>query len=224
MDLDKEDFYKDLQNLFSNQPEVRQERTFQNVTSHYIIDNIKENNIPYYFKTIKEAVRNRITNFKGNGNVKFKIIITCEFTTPLAFDIVEGHFNRQFEEIVTMNNFDDIYSNIEDEFTTWLDGYQDRGSGFVLEQKIKSNIRFSRTNHLRASSYFPHDLGRRNSIFNIQYTDQKCFTWSILAKLFPPERNNHTTRVWNYTPFENHINMDGIEYPVKIKDISKFET
>ena len=28
---------------------------------------------------------------------------------PLPFDIVEGHFNRQFEELVSMNNFDDIH-------------------------------------------------------------------------------------------------------------------
>ena len=72
MDLDKEDFSEDLQNLFKD-PQigfsettassskgmtvpsfsetalptsiVRQKRTFQNVTSDYIIDNIKENNI-----------------------------------------------------------------------------------------------------------------------------------------------------------------------------------
>ena len=48
--------------------------------------------------------------------------------------------------------------------------------------------------------------------------------WSILAKLFPPERNNHTTRVSNYTPYESHLNMNGIEYPVKIQDIPTFET
>ena len=125
LDLDKEDFSEDLENLFSNIPIVRQERIFQNLTSDFIIDNIKENNISYYFKTIKEAVRKTISIFNGNGNTKFKIIIICEFTMPLPFDIVEGHFNRQFEELVTMNNFDDIYSNIEDEFMTWLDGYQE---------------------------------------------------------------------------------------------------
>ena len=133
MDLDNDDFSEDLENLFSNIPIVRQERTLQNVTSDYITDNIKENNISYYFKTIKEAVRKTISNFKGNSNTKFKIIITCEFTMPLPFDIVEGHFNRQFEELVTMNNFDDIYLNIEDEVMTGLDGYQQRGSGFVFE-------------------------------------------------------------------------------------------
>ena len=67
MDIDKEDFFEDLENLFINIPIVRQERTFQNVTSDYIIDSIKENNISYYFKTVKEAVRKTISNFKGNG-------------------------------------------------------------------------------------------------------------------------------------------------------------
>ena len=60
-----------------------------------------------------------------------------------------------------MNNFDEIYSNIEDGFVAWLDEFQERGSGFVFNQIIKTNIRLSRTNYLRASSYFPHDLGKR---------------------------------------------------------------
>ena len=59
-DLEKQDFSEDLENLFKDPysedsiPIVGQERTFQKVTSDYIIDNIKENNIPYYVKTVKE--------------------------------------------------------------------------------------------------------------------------------------------------------------------------
>ena len=198
-------------------------RTFQNVTSDFIIKNIQENDISKYFKTIKEAVYETISNFKGRDNIKFKLIITSQFTTPLAFDRIEAHFNPQFEILLTMNNFDDIYQNIEEEFLAWVDKFQDNGSGFVFEEIIKTNIRLSRTNFLRASSYFPHDLGRRTCILNIQNNDQKCFTWSILAKIYPPQQSNHTTRVSNYTPYEYQLNMNNIEYPVKITDISKFE-
>ena len=74
-----------------------------------------------------------------------------------------------------MNNFDDIYQNLEEEFLAWVDKFQDNGSGFVFEEIIKTNIRLSKTNFLRASSYFPHDLGRRTSILNIQNNDQKMF-------------------------------------------------
>ena len=61
-------------------------------------------------------------------------------------------------------------------------------------------------------------------MLNIQNKDQKCFIWSILAKIYPPEKTNHSTRVSNYTPFVSYLNMNGTEYPVKIKDMSKFET
>ena len=104
--------------------------------------------------------------------------------------------------MLSMNNFDDIYQNIEENFLAWLDEFQERGSGFVFEEITKCNIRLSRTNFLRASSYFPHDLGIRTSILNIQNTDQKCFTWSILAKIYPLKKQNHTTRVSNFTPMK----------------------
>ena len=46
-------------------------------------------------------------------------------------------------------------------------------SGFVFNKIIKTNIRLSKTNYLRASSYFNHDLGLRKSILNIKNNDQK---------------------------------------------------
>ena len=169
-DISKIDFTNALPNLFNESPVVEHNRTFQNVTSDFLIKNIQENDISKYFKTIKEAVHKTISNFKGIDNIKFKLIITSQFNTPLAFDRIEAHFNPEFEIMLSMNNFDDIYQNIEENFLAWLDEFQERGSGFVFEEIIKTNIRLSRTNFLRASSYFPHDLGIRTSILNIQNT------------------------------------------------------
>ena len=222
-DISKIDFTNALPNLFNESPVVEHNRTFQNVTSDFLIKNIQENDISKYFITIKEAVNKTIIDFKGKDSIKFKLIVTCQFTTPLAFDRIEAHFNPEFEILLTMNNFDDIYQNIEENFLAWIDEFQERGSSFVFEEITNCNIRLSRTNFLRASSYFPHDLGRRTCILNIQNNDQKCFMWSTLAKIYPPQQSNHTTRVCNYTPYEDRLNMNNIEYPVKITDISKFE-
>ena len=49
----------------------------------------------------------------------------------------------------------------------------------------------------------------------------KCFLWSVLAVLHPVERN--ASRVNKYVEFENNVNMNGIKYPVKVKDICNFE-
>ena len=43
--------------------------------------------------------------------------------------------------------------------------------------------------------------------------DNKCFLWSILASLFPVNKDKQ--RVTKYKEYENEINMKGIEYPCK---------
>ena len=51
--------------------------------------------------------------------------------------------------------------------------------------------------------------------------DHKCLLWTILSKLYPA--SDHKQRVTKYEKYENKINMKGIEYPVRIKDIPKVE-
>ena len=75
-----------LTKLFNEPPVVKHDRTFQNITGEFKIKNIQENDISKCFKTIKEAVHKAISNFKGRDNIKFKLIITSQFTTLLAFE------------------------------------------------------------------------------------------------------------------------------------------
>ena len=126
-DISKIDFTNALPNLFNESLVVEHNRTFQNVTSDFIIKNIQENDISKYFKTIKEAVNKTISDFKSKDSIKFKLIITCQFTTPLAFDRIEAHFNSEFEILLTLNNFDDIYQDIKENFLAWIDKFQDNG-------------------------------------------------------------------------------------------------
>ena len=74
LDLTKEDFSEDFQNLFNDIPIVKHEKTFKNVTSNYIIDNIKENTVIHLiFLSIKETVRKIVIYFKENDTTKTKI-------------------------------------------------------------------------------------------------------------------------------------------------------
>ena len=51
--------------------------------------------------------------------------------------------------------------------------------------------------------------------------DDKCFLWSILRYLHLREK--HSTRINDLKEYENDLNFKGIEFPVKAKDIQKFE-
>ena len=56
----------------------------------------------------------------------------------------------------------------------------------------------------------------------MQNKDNKCFLWSVLRALNP--KDNHPERVDKDLKLkENSLNMKGIEYPVSLKDIDKFE-
>ena len=64
------------------------------------------------------------------------MILTCEFTTPMAFDIIEAHYSHPIQVIQTQNNLTVFYDNLLDKFNAWIDAFQERGSGFVFN-KIK---------------------------------------------------------------------------------------
>ena len=49
------------------------------------------------------------------------------------------------------------------------------------------------------------------------------FLRSILASLHPVQRRNNPDRVTKYEEYEHDLNMSGIQYPVDIKNIGKFE-
>ena len=62
---------------------------------------------------------------------------------------------------------------------------------------------------------------KKKSIINIQNKDNKCFLWSILRYLHPIQKNE--TRLTDIRKYENDLNFKGIDFPVKGKDILKFE-
>ena len=51
--------------------------------------------------------------------------------------------------------------------------------------------------------------------------DDKCFLWSILRYLHPREK--HSPRINDLKKYENDLNFKEINFPVKVKDITKFE-
>ena len=51
--------------------------------------------------------------------------------------------------------------------------------------------------------------------------DDKCFLWCVLRYLHPVRKN--ASRINDLREYENDLNFKGINFPVKVKDIQKFE-
>ncbi|XP_077262916.1 uncharacterized protein LOC143897854 [Temnothorax americanus] len=51
--------------------------------------------------------------------------------------------------------------------------------------------------------------------------DNACFAWSVVAALHPAER--HSERESSYRHYTTVLNLQGIEFPMTLKQIKKFE-
>ena len=104
-----------------------------------------------------------------------------------------------------------------------LEDEQLEGSGFVLKGIVNVILEIHKVNDIQSSSYIalPEKYKKNKSIINIKNDDQYCFQWCILAHLCPVE--DHKNRTSSYSVHMNKLNLKGLEFPMKVEDIPKFE-
>ena len=97
-------------------------------------------------------------------------------------------------------------------------------SRFVFDEFLCLDVNFHQLNLMRGSSYLPLPdwLARKKVIVNPHNDDDECFKWSVIAAekvgIKDPQR------VSNRRKFKDNYDWSGLEFPVSIKDIGKFET
>ena len=104
-----------------------------------------------------------------------------------------------------------------------LADYLRNGSGWYFKKVISFEIHTVDYKPIKGSSFIslPVFIKRKNAIINIKNEDDKCFLWSVLRYLHP--KQCHGERVADLREYENDLNFKGINFPVKVKDITKFE-
>ena len=60
-------------------------------------------------------------------------------------------------------------------------------------------------------------------MINPQNKDEECFKWAVIGALHHEEIKNNPERISLLRPYENQYNSKGLEFPVSIKKIDKFE-
>lgn len=100
-----------------------------------------------------------------------------------------------------------------------------QGSGFTLSSIEELSVQINRFDPLRASSYIklPKFLADKKAIVNVQNKDDKCFMWAILAALHKNDTPKNAERVYSYLRYRNELNFKGVEFPVRVDQIEKFE-
>ena len=172
---------------------------------------------------LKEFLRN-------HRNIKVRFVLVC----LMEQNIGDHKLTLNVQDKAYFNS--DTYVNLESTdvkkilakaiFTILenINIYQKNGSGWYFKKVIHLEIHTVDYNPMRGSSYIPLPdwIIRKRAILNILNKDEKCFLWCVLRYLHPKDKND--ARIKDLKQYENSLNTKGIKFPIKLKDIAKFES
>ena len=208
--------------IFEVKESVSALKNFANV---YIVDG-KDGFDPQSFM---DGARENMTELlRNNRNTKVKLILKCYMISERDNLIKDFPFHSEIEVNIAGTDENDIYitmtETILERIANLINGSSGGGSGWVFYKIIKLELHTVSYRPLRGNTWIPlpKELADKKAIINMKNKDNKCFMWCVKRALNPT--NNHPERVdKELMEKENTLNMEGIEYPVSLKDIDKFE-
>ena len=208
---------------------IKEKEAFNGNALNYVI-----NGNPFYgpvdfLRAAKPSMVN-IMNNNHNTKVKLNFIVTMERVSldPDGFKYPrkEFKFHSIGKKIITeaTDTIEIYHEMISEILEAMLKVEQADGSGWVFKGVIRLILKIDKWDPLKASSYIdlPPELKNKKALINMKNTDNKCFLWSVLRGLNPKDKKAGRIDK-DLKSKENTLNMEGIEYPVSLKDIKRFE-
>ena len=200
-----------------------------NFAEKYVIEGIPGLIPIKYFEEKAPQIKDFLRNHR---NTKVRMLMVCEMEKQntgkdlksiIWYQQVKTYF--QSKTYINLENTDVkvFLKEMIKEILGNLSIYQKNGSGWYFKEIIRLEIHVVEYKPMKGGSYIPLPkfITKKKTIINIQNKDNKCFLWSILRYLHPKEI--HGERLTDLKKYENDLNFKGINFPIKVKDITKFE-
>ena len=192
----------------------------------YIIKGIPGETPNQFFINNNDKIKEFLKNHK-NIKVRFILDVIMAKWEKEKFKYFEIKDNSYFHSETYSNmestNVKTIIGESKEKILEGISNYQNNGSDWFFKQIHQLEIHTNEFRPIRGSSYLPLPdwIMRKKAIVNIQNKDEKCFLWSVLRYLHPREKND--SRLTDLKQYEFSLNTKGITFPMKVKDINKFE-
>ena len=205
---------------------IKEKIAFNGYTSQYVIKGSPDYDTTTFLTAAKPWVINIMDK---NRNIKAGLYLNClmKRTDPDGFTIIKKFkFHSIGRKIITEETDPhEIYKEMMDEIEEEVQKVEHaEGSGWVFVEVENLTLQTDIWDPLKASSYIdlPKELKNKNAIINMKNEDNKCFLWCVLRALNPIDKNAERIDK-DLKSKENTLNMEGIDYPVNLKDINRFE-
>ena len=197
----------------------------RNFARVYTINGREGTDVRSFFLNVRGSITRILRN---NRRTKVKLVLICNMEKPSTLGeiiIAPSNFSSEIEVNLDGTDEDDLFVRMTERAVENMASQQQaEGSGWRLHSIIRLELHVVNYNPLRGEAWvaLAKELANKNAIINPQNKDDKCFLWCVLRVLNPTK--NHPERIdKKLKEKENTLNMEGIEYPVSLKDIDKFE-
>ena len=127
----------------------------------------QHNGITFYI-----TLETTLFKIKQNGEIETRKVYFC------------GKNRRMLD----MSEFDELYEESKAKIWSSFDKWLKEGSGWRIQSVNKFILKICKYKALKGSSYIKTPQKLERSLTNVQNQDNKCFLWSVAAKLHPVEK------------------------------------
>ena len=176
------------------------------------------------YKTLEEF-------FTYHRNIKFGMVLVCLMEQQMlgkdrgviGLNEDKAYFGSNTYKNLESTDVHKLIRKCVSKILEELETYQKNGSGWYFKEVVQLETHTVMYNPNKGSSYIPLPdwISNKKAIVNIKNKDEKCFLWCILRYLYP--RDSNKERLTGLKKYEFSLNTNGIDFPMKLKDISKFE-
>ena len=167
---------------------------------------------------------------RNHRNIKVRFVLVCmmekmDGNQKLSITVQDkAYFHSDTHINLESTDVEETLAKVIHTILEKISIYQQNGSGWYFKEILHLEIHTVDYKPMRGSSYIPLPdwIMRKKAIVNIRNTDEKCFLWCVLRHIHAREKND--IRLTDLKQYENELNTKGINFPVKLKDISKFKT
>ncbi|XP_074042580.1 uncharacterized protein [Leptinotarsa decemlineata] len=113
--------------------------------------------------------------------------------------------------------------NAVDVILNKLGEFEEQQSGWALSKILLLEVAVNEYVIGNGSSFIPlpQEIARKKACINVQNNDEMCFFWSIISALYPVAKDPQ--RVSKYPHYSTVLNTTGLNTPMDLHQISKFE-
>ena len=177
-----------------------------------------------FIRTMKDEIDHIIKKQRWK-NVKLQLALDVEFVKHLPEEkTITSWFNSGLMTPVTELHSDQL-ENLSDKIDEKISQFTSQGSGWQIRRLLDLHVKLVKYTPLKASSYLPLPKKFQNPAFrliNMKNTDNECFKWCIARSRCLDEK--HSERISKRVKAEAlSLNWQGLEFPMSIKSIDKFE-